>query len=352
MRILHVIQELRTGGAERVVASLVRGSSERGHEVAVAAASGAVADELGLHPFPLPLLERRPWRVPLGAWRVLRAIRAFRPDVVHAQNPAMAVLVALATGRGRRPPALVSVHGVPEADYGPTARLLRAAGLPVVACGPGVESALAEAGCSGVETIANAVSPAPEARDRAELDCELGIPDGARLVVAVGRLVPVKNHALAIRAIASVPGATLAILGEGPLQKELAQQAASLGIADRVVLTGLRTDARAIMGAADAVVVPSVGEGLPLVALEALAARTPVVATVVRGIRELLTDGRDSLLVPAGDAAALAAALRRVLEDAALAAQLTQAGSELVAPYTEERMVDRYLDLYERLVAR
>jgi glycosyltransferase involved in cell wall biosynthesis len=352
MRILHVIQEMRTGGAERVVASLVRGATERGHIVAVAAAPGAVADELGLQPFPLPLLERRPWRIPFGAWRVFRAIRTFRPDVVHAQNPAMAVLVALATGRGRRPASLVSVHGVPEADYRPAAKLLRAAGLPVVACGPGVETGLADAGFRSVETIANAVPPPPEPRDREELERELGLPAGHKLVVAAGRLVPVKNHALAIRAIADVPGAALAILGEGPLHEELERQARELGIADRVVLAGLRRDARAIMGAADAVVVSSIGEGLPLVALEALAARIPLVATSVRGIRELLTDGRDSLLVPGGDADALAAALRRVLEDADLAARLIDAGTELVAPYTEERMVSAYLETYERLLAR
>lgn len=352
MRILHVIQEMRTGGAERVVASLVRGATERGHQVAVAAAPGAVADELGLHPFPLPLLERRPWRVPLGAWRVFRAIRAFRPDVVHAQNPAMALLVALATGRGRRPPSLVSVQGVPEADYGPTARLLRAAGLRVVACGPGVETGLADAGLRSVETIANAVPPPPEPRDRAELERELGLPAGRKLVVAAGRLVPVKNHALAISAIVDVPDAALAILGEGPLQGELEQQAAASGVADRVVLAGLRSDARAIMSAADVVVVSSAGEGLPLVALEALAARTPLVATSVRGIRELLTDGRDSLLVPADDAEALAAALRRILEDDALATRLAEAGAELAAPYTETRMVESYLNLYERLLGR
>ena len=252
-----MIQEMRTGGAERVVASLVRGATQLGHEVAVAAAPGAVADELGLRLFPLPLLERRPWRVPLGAWRVLRAIRAFRPDVVHAQNPAMAVLVALATGRGRRPRALVSVHGVPEADYRPAAKLLRAAGLHVVACGPGVETGLADAGFRNLETIANAVPPPPEPRDRAEVERELGLPAGRKLVVAVGRLVPVKNHALAIRALVDVPDAALAILGEGPLHSELRQQAEALGVADRVVLGGLRTDARAIMGAADAVVARS-----------------------------------------------------------------------------------------------
>ena len=299
MRILHVIQEMRMGGAERVVASLVRGAEARGHQVAVAAAPGAVSEELGIAPFPLPLIRRKPWRVPLGAWRVLRAARAFRPDIVHAQNPAMGMLTAIATARGRRPRALVSIHGVPEADYGATARLLRLAGLHVVACGPGVESGLAAAGFDSVQTIPNAVPPPPAPRDRAELEREAG----------------------------------------------------EAGVGDRVVFAGLRPDARAIMGAADAVVVTSHGEGLPLVALEALAARTPLVATSVRGIRELLTDGQDSVLVPPGNARALAAGLSRVLDDEELAVGLAETGAALVAPYTETRMIADYLTLYEELLA-
>jgi len=351
MRILHVIQEMRMGGAERVVASLVRGAEARGHQVAVAAAPGAVSEELGIAPFPLPLIRRKPWRVPLGAWRVLRAARAFRPDIVHAQNPAMGMLTAIATARGRRPRALVSIHGVPEADYGATARLLRLAGLHVVACGPGVESGLAAAGFDSVQTIPNAVPPPPAPRDRAELERELGLAPGRRLVVAVGRLVPVKNHGLALRALADVPEATLVILGEGPLRGELEREAGEAGVGDRVVFAGLRPDARAIMGAADAVVVTSHGEGLPLVALEALAARTPLVATSVRGIRELLTDGQDSVLVPPGNARALAAGLSRVLDDEELAVGLAETGAALVAPYTETRMIADYLTLYEELLA-
>ena len=354
MRILHVIQEMRTGGAERVVASLVRGATERGHVVAVAAAPGAVADELGLQPFPLPLLERRPWRIPLGAWRVFRAIRAFRPDVVHAQNPAMAVLVALATRRGRRPASLVSVHGVPEADYGPAAKLLRAAGLPVVACGPGVETGLADAGYPERRDDRERRAPAAgAARPRRARARARAASPGCKLVVAAGRLVPVKNHALAIRAIADVPGAALAILGEGPLQAELERQATELGIADRVVLAGLRSDARAIMGAADAVVVSSVGEGLPLVALEALAARTPLVATSVRGDQGA-ADRRASTAC-----SFRAATPKRSPRRCGACSRTTS--SPRGSPKREQRswrrirrtrMVAAYLETYERLLAR
>jgi len=283
MRILHVIQEMRTGGAERVVASLVRGATERGHVVAVAAAPGAVADELGLQPFPLPLLERRPWRIPGGAWRVFRAIRAFRPDVVHAQNPAMAVLVALATGRGRRPASLVSVHGVPEADYRPAAKLLRAAGLPVVACGPGVETGLADAGYRSIETISNAVPPPPAPRDRAELEHELGLPAGGKLVVAAGRLVPVKNHALAIRAIADVPGASLAILGEGPERHRLEELISEIGLTGQVSLPGFVADPIPWYQRASVFILSSHYEGQPNALIEAVLHECPVVCAASRG---------------------------------------------------------------------
>ncbi len=260
-------------------------------------------------------------------------------------------MTALATRRGHSPRGLVSVHGVPEPDWPATARILRLAGLPAVACGPGVEAALAEQGCRVLETISNGVGPAPRPADRAALEREWGLTTGAPLVVAAGRLVPAKNHALAIRALADVPAAALAILGEGPLRDALADEARIAGVADRVVLAGLRTDAREVIGAADAVVLCSHAEGLPLVALEALAAGTPLVATAVRGLRELITDGRDGLLVPPDDPDALAAALRRVLEDPGLAGRLGTEGQRVAAANSEEAMVTSYLALYEKITS-
>jgi glycosyltransferase involved in cell wall biosynthesis len=90
-------------------------------------------------------------------------------------------------------------------------------------------------------------------------------------------------------------------------------------------------------------------EGFALVVLEALAAGTPVVATDVRDVRELLTDGKNCMLVPHGDAEALGRAIQSVLEDRSLAANLAHEGQSLVATYSEDRMVEAYLDLYEEL---
>jgi glycosyltransferase involved in cell wall biosynthesis len=351
VRILQVVQELAPGGAERLVVALAAGAREAGHEMAVAAAPGPLAAELGLRVHSLPLVERRPWRLPLAARAVRRAVAAEAPDLVHAHNPGMAAAVSLATLRGRRPPALATMHGVPEEDYPAAARLLRLAGLPAVACGPGVAAGLAQRGYSVLTTVVNGVSPAPEALGREELERRYGLPRGGKVVVAAGRLVPQKNHVLAVRALAGVPGATLLVLGEGELRAEIERAAERAGVGARVVLVGVRPDARAVLAAADALVLPSVWEGLPLVALEALAAGVPIVATAVRGVRELLTDGRDALLAPPGDAGAFAAALRAVLEDGALARRLAAAGAELAARHSEEAMVAGYLDLYATLAA-
>ena len=341
-----MIQELRTGGAERILVSAYRGARQAGHEVFVAASPGPVGDELDTEPFPIPIVGRRPSRIPSAASAVRRAVAKTRPDVIHAHNPTMALATGLVTLRGRRPPGLVSLHGGPEQDWPAAVRLVRLSGLAPVACGPGVEAALEQHGLPPLATVPNAVPPAPPPADRAEL----GLDPGTRLVLAVGRLVEQKNHALAIHAIAEVPDAVLAIAGAGALRDELERLAEETGVADRVRFLGMRPDARALMGAADVVVLPSRWEGLPLSALEALASGTPLVATDVRGLRELVSDGENALLVPE-DAHALATAVRRVLDDPELAARLAAAGKQVDGAGSDRELVARFLELYERLAA-
>jgi glycosyltransferase involved in cell wall biosynthesis len=352
MRVLHVIQALGVGGAERVVVALARGSRRVGDEVAVASAGGDLAAELpdSTAQFPLPLLERRPSRLPAGVRSVDQALRAFRPDVVHAHNPGVALAAGTATLRGRRAPGYTSVHGVADEDYRAAARVLRLGGLPVIACGPAVAAGLGEQGLDVVATIPNGVPPAPAPADRAALERELGLRPGARLLVTVGRLTTGKNQALAVRALAAVPNATLVVAGDGPARHEVEAAARSAGVEDRVVLAGTRPDAWALVGAADAVVIPSRSEGMPLAALEALAAGRPLVATAVRGLRELLVDGRTAILVPPDDPDALAAGIRRVLDDAALARSLGELGLQEAARYTEDAMVEAYLRMYAEIV--
>ncbi|TME46639.1 MAG: glycosyltransferase, partial [Chloroflexi bacterium] len=301
MRILHVIQELGTGGAEQVVRQLCTAELTAGDQFAVAYGGAAVPPD-GVPHLPLPILNRRPSQVLAASWRLRGHVHDWNPDVVHAHNPGMAVVTALATRRGTVRPGLVTLHGVRPADDIATSRLLRWTGLPVVACG------------------------APPAAVAA-LRREWGLASGLRLIVAAGRLVPQKRHDLAVSAIAHVPGAALVILGDGPLRHALERQIEELRLSGRVRLVGAHSDARAILGAADVVLQPSDWEGLPLVVLEAMSAARPVVATRVRGLRELVRDGIDGLLVPPGDARGLATAVATILTDNNLACRLGSAAA-------------------------
>jgi glycosyltransferase involved in cell wall biosynthesis len=346
-----VIQELRTGGAERIVVTLVREAARQGHDVAVAAAPGELETELvsSCVRYSLPVLQRRPLRVPAAAWRLHAAFAGHRPDVIHVHNPAMAVLTALA-GR-RRTAALVSVHGVPEEDWRASARLLRLARIPTVACGPGIADGLLAAGCRPVATIANGIGPAPQPVGRAELLDMFALPADARVVLVVGRLVEQKNQQLALRALARLPAEVhLVLVGEGADRPALAGLAAELGLGGRLVFAG-RRPGRPLMAGADVICVPSRWEGMPLVAMEGMASARPVVVTDVRGSRELVQDGRTGLVVPAEDAGALAAGIARLLQEPELAAGLGAAAAHESAAWSDQAMAQAYLDLYRGLAS-
>lgn len=346
-----MIQELGVGGAERVVASLAAGLEARGHAVAVAAGRPA-GREVRPPDLELPFVGRRVSRLVPAALAVRRATASFQPDVVHAHNPTMAALVAVATRRGSVVPALVTVHGLGDGDLRRAGWLLRAAGLPVVACGPGVAASLAEHGVTVCRTVVNGVTPPPPPASRQAVMAAAGLDPGLGLVVCTGRLAPVKNQQLLLRALVELPGAGLLLVGGGPLHEELRSLSRSLGVAGRAVLCGDRADARELIGAADVVALPSRSEGLPLAALEAMAAGRPLVATAVRGVRELVTDGINGLLVPPDDHVAMAAALRRVLGDGDLAARLGAAGEQLAGRCTVDRMVSGYEELYRSVQRR
>jgi glycosyltransferase involved in cell wall biosynthesis len=135
----------------------------------------------------------------------------------------------------------------------------------------------------------------------------------------------------------------------GPLHQRLEREAEEAGVRDRVVLAGVRADARAVMGAADAVLLPSVWEGLPLVGLEALAAGTPLVATAARESASSSPTARPpSSSRPA--TSAFEQAIERVLDDRELAHRLRRNGLELAAAHSQEAMLARYHRLYGEIL--
>jgi glycosyltransferase involved in cell wall biosynthesis len=149
--------------------------------------------------------------------------------------------------------------------------------------------------------------------------------------------------------MAEVPGAALVVVGDGPLRADLESLAARSDA--RIVFTGLRHDARAIIGAADIVLLTSRWEGLPLVVLEALSAGRPVVGPAIPPLTALVTSEVNALLVAPDGPGAFAAALNRLLADPSLAAALGAAGRDVAAQHTDEAMVRSYLALYDEVAA-
>lgn len=138
------------------------------------------------------------------------------------------------------------------------------------------------------------------------------LPDGPVRVVSIGRFAEQKGQMVLLEAMAEVPELTLTLVGDGEMRDELTAAAHRIGLTDRVVFAGWRDEAgvRAALNEAHALVMPSFAEGLPMVIMEAMAAARPVIATYVAGIPELVKPGETGWLVPAGDVAALAEALR------------------------------------------
>lgn len=173
---------------------------------------------------------------------------------------------------------------------------------------------------------------------------------GPATVFTSARLHPQKGLALLIEAACLVPEARFLIAGDGPQRAELEVMAARLGVSARVHFLGYRSDVSALLRSCDVFALPSIYEGLPLAALEAMAAQRPIVASDVGGVREAIEHGDSGLLVPPGRPDELARAIRELLSNPSLAQNLAQrAGERVRREFSADLMVDRVTRLYDEL---
>lgn len=269
-----------------------------------------------------------------GAWQsrhLIGMLRRQRPALFHAHlSWPVAAKWPLAAAVAARVPSVATVQLIPHFELDRSTfwqlRLLAHGVGRYLAVSRAVAAELAERFRWPAEKISvayNAVEldrfgAPPSPALRAELTGGADEP----LFLTLARLEPQKGLDVLLRAAAETPGARFAIAGEGPLRSELEDLAAQLGVVDRVRLLGHRSDVPELLAASDAFVLPSLYEGSSLAVLEAMAARRAVVSSAIPGTDELIEDGADGLLVPPGDAVALAAALRQLLDDRGLREQL------------------------------
>ncbi len=360
MRILLTAATMGVGGAERLLVELAKGLSTATDRVAVAADRGPLDPDLaklGVTRFYQPGYGRSPIAAARGAAGLRRAISSFRPDVIHSHNVKSTALVAAARASSRaRPPLVATFHGVRRGEYRASGLILRAAKL-VVCVSDDVANGLADFGMprSRLRVIPNAV-PAAEPLDtasRESIDRELGLA-GRPVVSLVGRLVPQKvpGRFLSAAALiaAEIPECRFLVVGDGPLRADLEAETRGLGIEAAVRFTGIRSDARDLISRSDVIVFSSDWEGMSLVALEALAAGTPVVATAVEGMEEMLGDGGGVLVDRA--APPLARAVVELLRDPERRAEMGRNGRrKMQAEHSLDVMVSAYRELYSELAS-
>jgi glycosyltransferase involved in cell wall biosynthesis len=352
------------GGAEEMVLNLVRRLPRRFDPVVCAIHSpGPIGEEIRATGVPFDVLGLNPGlRRPLDVLRIRDYLRERRPDIVHPFLLTASLYGRLASMLADVPIVLgteVNIYENKRRSHAIAERLLMKGTDAVIVSAESVKdfySKQVHASPQQIEVIYNAVdwSALTATMPRAALRASLDLPADAVVACIIARLTEQKGHRYLFDAIASTPALTnlhLLVVGNGELGDELRGRAETLGLGTHIHFLGARRDLGNLLQASDIFTMPSLWEGLPLSMVLAMGAGLPVVATRVAGIPEVIRDGKTGLLVPPGDATALAAALARVTADSALRQSLGTAARDFVRPrFGVDSYVSAVTSLYDRLL--
>jgi glycosyltransferase involved in cell wall biosynthesis len=267
--------------------------------------------------------------------------------IYHAHSGNTVPLVVLASGD--RPSVVTRRVDLPVHPW-----LFRRADA-IVAISQRVEEVLLEAGIPAkrLHLIADGIDRrrALDEAVTAELRERVGAHGGRFVGLTVAAMVEGKDPFTLVRALPEVPAGYLHIwVGGGELEREMADLARELGVGDKLILTGWDPDPDKWFGVADALVQPSVFEGLGSIFLDAFQFNVPVVGADIPGTKDLLEEGVSALKFPAGDSSALAACIRRLIDEPGLRSDLVDEGARRVAAFDIRIVAQQYLHLYEELL--
>ncbi|MBL8997556.1 MAG: glycosyltransferase family 4 protein [Gemmatimonadetes bacterium] len=363
IRVLQVTHDLGVGGLPRVVETLCRSIDPERFDVSALCLNfgGELAEMLTADGFTVSVLEQAA-RKPdyLSSWRVARFLRAGHFDVVHSHNTQPFLDAAIGTLLSD---AGVLVHTDHARDFPDKLRymvlehLLSWRAFKVVGVSEHTTENLNRYEWiprRKLATIPNGIDGRlfDRAIDRPAVRASLGVPEGAVVALFASRLEAQKDVPTLLDAFVllrdRVPALHLVVAGQGSLRESLVARATALGIGDRVHFAGVRLDIPDVLRAADLFVLSSTWEGLPMVILEALAARCPIVSTAVGGVPSAIEDGVSGLLVPPRDPVRLAAGIERAARDPELRRRLAERGRAVFEErFSAAAMARRYEALYE-----
>jgi glycosyltransferase involved in cell wall biosynthesis len=367
-KILHIVEDLKVGGLEKVLASIVLSLDKNSYDVQVWCLSvgGDVADELTEKGITVRILGKESYNNP---WQVLTLACLFRRErfhIIHTHGYFAGTFGRLAAILANVPVIITHVHST-YYEYSRRnlmiERILSVFTDCIVCISRSVQKFVVENENIRVERtriIYNAIefqSNGLSIEDKGEKRTSLGISPQDVVVIIVASLTSNKGHHVLLKAFDKVhrknPFLKLIIVGEGPLRMELQEEASASRIESDVIFTGLRKDVPELLGISDIFVLPSISrEGLGIALIEAMAMSLPVIGSDIGGIPEVIENHVNGFLVPPGNADRLTHAIETLVSDPDLRKRMGRQGRKIYEQkFTLPKMIQQIEDLYDQLLA-
>jgi len=359
-RVVHLVEDMRTGGLERVIAALAAGADKNKFSVEVWCLSrgGEVADSIAAQGVPVKVLGM-PSRFALGfAPKLAALLKAHKADIAHCHGYTACTVGRAAALLARTPVIIAHQHSIYN-EYSLrqmlTERFLGRLSDRIICCSQAVQEFVVEREkipgrlATVVYNGTAPLNPAPKAQARRAL----GLSENEFVVGVIASFVENKGHAHIIKALAKAGNARLVLVGQGPLKEALEKLASEQGVRERVLFAGRLANVFDVLDAFDVLALPSIyREGLSLGLVEGLSMGKPLLASNLQGMKEVVRCCENGMLVPPGDEEALARALEKLGGDPALRAEMGKKSLELYRErFTLRQMLDNIEKIYDECLA-
>ncbi|MFH1904709.1 MAG: glycosyltransferase [bacterium] len=365
IKVIHLVEDLKIGGLERVVATIAEGLDKEKYDVEVwcVARDGEIADELKGKGIKVKILGILTYHNPFNILRLVSAMRKANPDIIHTHGYFANTAGRLAGLLARIPIILAHLHSTYyyyKKRHFLIEKFLSLFTSKIICCSEAVKQFAVnyeKVNSNKLIIIYNGIDLQNFCQfgNLRETRKRLGLSDKEKVIGSVGRLKEVKGYKFlleaATRVVKEIFGVKFLIIGDGSLREELEKLTKNLGLKQKVIFTGKQKDISELLGIMDIFVFPSLLEGLGIAAIEAMAFGLPIVATNVGGIPEIVNDRKSGFLVPPKDSHALAIKIIELLKDGGKAQKMGRIGKEIFEKkFTSKIMIREIERLYEEAI--